>query len=166
MALDGTAPDDTAPDGTARDEVFPIVNCRDLATARAFYVRAFGAVQAYQFPPDGEPVYVTLRIGSGQVALGVGTGPALYGEIPLPATGHAVDVCLYVPDLDAVVAAAPGAGGTVVVPPADMPWGERVAYLGDPDGTMLLVIQSVPTGGAPPGEGPTGEGPTGEGEAP
>ena len=139
--------------------MFPIVNCRDLATARAFYVRAFGAVQAYQFPPDGEPVYVTLRIGSGQVALGVGTGPALYGEIPLPATGHAVDVCLYVPDLDAVVAARArrrrhggrAAGGHAL-------GAERVAYLGDPDGTMLLVIQSVPTGGAPPGEGPTGEG--------
>ncbi|MFC5042235.1 hypothetical protein [Ornithinimicrobium kibberense] len=28
-------------------------------------------------------------------------------------------------------------------PPADMPWGERVAYLADPEGTMLLVIQHV-----------------------
>jgi uncharacterized glyoxalase superfamily protein PhnB len=47
-------------------------------------------------------------------------------------------VCVYVPDLDAVVGAAPD---SVVTPPADMPWGERVAYLQDPEGTMLLVIQ-------------------------
>jgi lactoylglutathione lyase len=125
----------------ARGEVFPIVNCRDLPAMREFYVRALGGEQAYQFPPDGEPVYLTLRIGAGQVALGLGTAPALYGEIPLPATGHAVDVCVYVPDLDAAVAAAPEAGGAVAVPPADMPWGERVAYLRDPEGTMLLVIQ-------------------------
>ncbi|GAA1721259.1 VOC family protein [Isoptericola hypogeus] len=133
--------------------MFPIVNCRDLATARQFWVRAFGAEQAYQFPPEGDPVYVTLRVGTGQVALGVGTAPALYGEIPLPATGHAVDVCVYVPDLDAVVAATPAAGGAVVVPPADMPWGERVAYVSDPEGTMLLVIQDGPTDDEPSREG-------------
>jgi uncharacterized glyoxalase superfamily protein PhnB len=33
-------------------------------------------------------------------------------------------------------------GGAVVVPPADMPWGERVAWLRDPEGVMLLVIQA------------------------
>jgi lactoylglutathione lyase len=125
----------------ARGEVFPIVHCRDLAVTRAFYERALGGAEAYRFPLDGDPVYLTLRVGSGQVALALGTGPALYGEVPLPASGHAVDVCVYVPDLDAAVAATPGAGGTVAVPPADMPWGERVAYLRDPEGTMLLIIQ-------------------------
>jgi lactoylglutathione lyase len=125
----------------ARGEVFPIVNCRDLAVARTFYERALGGVEAYRFPPDGDPVYLTLRVGAGQVALALGTAPAMYGEVPLPASGHAVDVCAYVPDLDAAVAAAPAAGGAVAVPPADMPWGERVAYLRDPDGTMLLIIQ-------------------------
>ncbi|SHN44210.1 VOC family protein [Cryptosporangium aurantiacum] len=118
--------------------VFPIVNCRELAPVRAFYERVFGGELDYRFPDEGEPVYLTLRIGTGQVALGLGNGPALYGEVPLPATGHAVDLCLYVPDLDAAVAAA---GDAVVTAPADMPWGERVAYLRDPAGTMLLVIQ-------------------------
>lgn len=65
----------------------------------------------------------------------------MYGEMPLPATGHAVDLCLYVSDLDAVVAEAPKRGGAAVVAPAEMPWGERVAYVRDPEGTMLLVIQ-------------------------
>jgi lactoylglutathione lyase len=127
--------------GVARGEVFPIVHCLDLAVARTFYERALGGVEAYRFPPDGDPVYLTLRVGAGQVALAAGTSPAMYGEVPLPASGHAVDVCVYVPDLDAAVAAAPAAGGSVVVPPQDMPWGERVAYLRDPDGTMLLTIQ-------------------------
>jgi catechol 2,3-dioxygenase-like lactoylglutathione lyase family enzyme len=125
----------------ARGEVFPIINCRDLPAMRAFYERALGGELAYQYPPDGDPVYLTLRIGAGQVALGLGTGPAMYGETPLPATGHAVDVCVYVPDLDDVIASVPDAGGTVAVEPADMPWGERVAYVRDPEGTMLLVIR-------------------------
>lgn len=122
----------------ARGEVFPIINSADIVAARAFYVEVLGGELAYQFPPEGEPVYLTLRIGAGQVAIGLGTGPAMYGDTPLPTTGHAVDVCLYVPDLDAVIEAA---GPAVVVPPRVMPWGERVAYLRDPDGTMLLVIQ-------------------------
>jgi predicted enzyme related to lactoylglutathione lyase len=125
----------------ARGEVFPIVNCRDLPAAKAFYVQVFEARQSYEYVHEGQQVYVTLDIGSGKVALGVGTGPAMYGETPLPAAGHAVDLCLYVPDLDAAVAAAPPAGGRVAVPPQEMPWGERVAYLQDPDGTMLLTIQ-------------------------
>ena len=128
----------------ARGAVFPIINSRDLAVARQFYEAVFGGTVAYQFPESGEPVYLTLAVGSGTIAIGLGTGPAMYGETPLPATGHAVDVCLYVADLDAALAAAPAAGGDVVVPAQDMPWGERVAYLRDPDGTMLLVIQDDP----------------------
>jgi uncharacterized glyoxalase superfamily protein PhnB len=125
----------------AAGDVFPIINCADLTAAREFYVTVFGGVQAYQFPESGEPVYLTLTIGAGQVALGIGTVPAAYGETPLPATGHAVDLCIYVPDLDATVDRALSAGGTVPVEPADMPWGERVAYVRDPEGTMILVIQ-------------------------
>ncbi len=68
---------------------------------------------------------------------------AVVDDVPtsLPATGHAVDVCVYVPDLDSVLDAAPRHGGRLVVPATDTPWGERVAYLRDPEGTMLLVIQ-------------------------
>ena len=122
----------------ARGEMFPIINCLDLATTRDWYERVLSGTVSYRFPEEGEPDYLTVRIGAGQVALGRGTAPALYGETPRPATGHAVDLCVYVPDLDAVVEkAAPD----LVVPPAEMPWGERIAYLRDPEGTMILAIQ-------------------------
>jgi uncharacterized glyoxalase superfamily protein PhnB len=121
----------------ARGEVFPIINCVDLRRTLDWYRRVLAGTVAYRFPEVGEAVYLTLRVGAGQVALAAGTGPAMYGEVPLPATGHAVDICVYVPDLDEAVTRA----GSAVVPPAEMPWGERVAYLRDPEGTMLLVIQ-------------------------
>lgn len=125
-----------------RREVFPIINCSGLARTVAFYERVFSATELYRFPEEGEAVYVTLRIGDGQLALGSGTEPALYGATPRPATGHAVDVCLYVDDLPAVVSAAREAGAQVPLQPAPMPWGETVAYVRDPEGTMLLVIQA------------------------
>ncbi|WP_104168824.1 glyoxalase/bleomycin resistance/extradiol dioxygenase family protein [Arthrobacter sp. SX1312] len=136
-----------------RREVFPIINCSDLASTCAFYERVFAARRIYRFPEEGEPVYVTLRIGDGQLALGVGTSPALYGATPLPATGHAVDVCLYVEDLAAVVDAAREAEAPVPLPPTPMPWGETVAYVRDPEGTMLLVIQA-PAEARPEGRRP------------
>jgi uncharacterized glyoxalase superfamily protein PhnB len=137
----------------SRRELFPILNVPAIPPVRAFYERVFGGELAYSFPEDDEPVYVTLRIGDSTLGIGVGTGPAMYGEVPLPASGHAVDLCIYVSDLDAAVASAPDAGGTVVVPPADTPWGERVAYLRDPVGTMLLTIQAEPDDVAPAADG-------------
>ncbi|MFP2925175.1 VOC family protein [Pyxidicoccus sp. 3LG] len=125
----------------AHRDVFPIINCRDILAAREFYRTVFGGTQQYQFPEDGEPVFLTLKVGTGTVGLGVGTGPAMYGEVPLPATGHAIDLCLYVDDLDVVIAAVDRRGGDVPVRPRDMPWGERVAYVRDTEGTMLLAIQ-------------------------
>lgn len=129
----------------ARLELFPILNVEAIALVQAFYETVFGATVDYAFPENGEPVYVTLRINGSALAIGLGTGPAMYGQTPLPATGHAVDICIYVADLDAAVASAPAAGGAVVVSPANTPWGERVAYLTDPQGTMLLVIQDEHT---------------------
>ncbi|WP_150307398.1 VOC family protein [Planctomonas psychrotolerans] len=125
----------------ARGDVFPIINCRDLAEARRFYLTVFGAAETYRFPEDGEASYLVLGIGTGQVGLGDGTGPALYGDTPRPATGHAVDICLYVDDLAGVVDAARQYGAPIPVEPSAMPWGETIAYMQDPEGTMLLVIQ-------------------------
>lgn len=127
----------------ALGELFPILNVDEIAPVRAFYEAVLGAELAYRFPDDedADPVYLTLRVGGSTLGIGLGTGPAMYGETPLPASGHAVDICVYVPGLDAAVASAPAAGGIVVVPPQDTPWGERVAYLRDPQGTMILTIQ-------------------------
>ncbi|WP_226963580.1 glyoxalase/bleomycin resistance/extradiol dioxygenase family protein [Nostocoides sp. F2B08] len=121
------------------DHVFPIVNCADLVRSTAWYQRVLGGVVEYRYPDEGDAEFLTLRIGSGLVGLGHGNAPAMYGETPRPAMGHAVDLCVYVRDLDRVVA---DAGDDVAVVPAVMPWGERLAYLRDPEGTMLLVIQS------------------------
>ena len=123
-------------------ELFPIINCADLLSARAFYQEVFSARQVYQFPETGDPVYLTLEIGDSKLALGGGTEHALYGELPLPATGHAIDLCVYVADLRPTLVRALEAGGTVPVQPQDMPWGETVAYVRAPEGTMLLVIQA------------------------
>jgi lactoylglutathione lyase len=41
--------------------------------------------------------------------------------------------------VDATVAAAP----TVVLAPVDQPWGERIAYIEDPDGNLVMLAAPV-----------------------
>ena len=125
----------------SRRELFPIVACSDLPRTRAFYEEVLGGELAYAFPEDGEPVYLTLRVGDATLALAAGWGLTAYGEQALPASGHPVDLCVYVDDLDEVLGAAPRQGGALVVPAAHMPWGERVGWISDPEGVHVLVIQ-------------------------
>ncbi len=124
-----------------RRELFPIVACRDLSRTARWYQSVFAAEQAYQFPDDGEPVYLTLRVGDSSIALADGNGPNAYGSAAFPSSGHPVDLCVYVDDLDATLEAGARDGGELVVEAADMPWGERVGWLRDPEGIMLLAIQ-------------------------
>jgi lactoylglutathione lyase len=46
---------------------------------------------------------------------------------------------VYVDDVDRTVSHLRASGSTVLREPADMAWGERVAYLSDPDGNPVAV---------------------------
>ncbi|WP_408631877.1 VOC family protein [Micromonospora palythoicola] len=70
------------PTGLA-DELFPIITAADLDAALRFYEGLLGGRVEYRFPETGEPAYVSLRFGDGQ--LGIGRQEA--GEQPAgPAT--------------------------------------------------------------------------------
>jgi lactoylglutathione lyase len=105
---------------------FPIVTTPDLPGLLAFYT-GLGCAETYRFPADGEPVFVTLRLGDSE--LGLGAGPDVRWEL-----------CVYVDDCDAAVRRLAASGATVVEEPADQPWGERSARVIDPGGNRLLVL--------------------------
>ena len=106
---------------------FPIISVRDLPAVRGFYER-LGFVQAYQFPPEGEPEFVAMDRGESSIGIGAG------GEEE-DRFGFWVDV----DDVDATVATLRDAGAPVVAEPEDQPFGERVAQLRDPDGNLVYV---------------------------
>ena len=49
-------------------EAFPIISVRDLPATRSFYEQ-LGFSQAYQFPPDGEPGFVTKEHGTAAIGI-------------------------------------------------------------------------------------------------
>ena len=52
------------------DDAFPIISTPDLERALGFYRDLLGGVVEYEFPADGEPGYVSLRIGTAHLVSG------------------------------------------------------------------------------------------------
>lgn len=125
-------------------KLFPMLSCADLGRSLAFYGDLLGGVEKYRFPEDGDPAFVALTIGeSSEIGLGgIATEP-LHGRPQRPATGHRIELCVYVDDVDATYAQADAAGFATVTGPADMPWGERVAWITDPDGNLVMLTQEA-----------------------
>jgi len=122
-------------------QLFPMLSCADLERSLALYRDLLGGVETYRFPPEGEPGYIALDIGASHIGLGAMSGPPIHGRPQRPATGHRIELCVYVPDVDDVFARTRDAGFEAVAEPADMPWGERVAWIADPDGNLLMLTR-------------------------
>jgi lactoylglutathione lyase len=119
-----------------------MLSVESLGASLRFYEQLLGAERNYQFPDQGEPVFVTLRFGGSELGLGqLGSGPALHGQPQRPATGHRVELCLYVLELDRLVAALAQARVPILLSPTAQPWGERVAYVSDPDGNLVMLVE-------------------------
>lgn len=111
------------------ERAFPILLTRDLPSLVAFYAGALGADVVYRFPGEDGDAYVALAIGG--ASLGVAFDPE---AAPGP---DRVAIWFYVDSVDATFSQAVAFGATALDPPADMPWGERVARVRDPDGNLL-----------------------------
>ena len=48
-----------------------------------------------------------------------------------------------VPDVDALLPRVPVLGGTATSGANDMPWGQRVAHIADPDGNVVNLTQQL-----------------------
>lgn len=113
---------------------FPLLMTDDLPRLARFYRDAFDAVRTYGFPdPDDETrdVYVTLRLG--RSVLAIGRRLDIGGEDTRSA------LWLYVDDIDEAARRAHAAGASIVAPPQEMPWAERVAQIRDPDGFLVYL---------------------------
>lgn len=119
--------------------LFPILLTRDLPRIVRFYEDALAARITYRFGDEGEEDYIALSVGA--ASLGIGH------DADTPPAGDRIALWFYVDDVDAVHASWTNAGGSSVQEPADMPWGERVAQVRDPDGNLvnLGAEASVPS---------------------
>lgn len=108
------------------------------AAAIDFYVRAFSAKLLGKQPtPDGKKlIHAALAFGNGLLMLSDDFPEMNSGKSRHPRAlgGSGVTIHLNVPDADAVFERAVAAGAKVVMPLADMFWGDRYGILEDPFG--------------------------------
>ncbi|MFC6019788.1 VOC family protein [Plantactinospora solaniradicis] len=116
--------------------IFPIVSTPDLPRLQDFYRRVLGATEVSRVPDEGPTFYVGLRLGDAELGL-VAEASTEVGTTPRILLSAEVD------DVDALLDRVEAAGGKVLGPPNDMPWGQRVAHTLDPDGNALNLTRTI-----------------------
>ena len=126
--------------------IIPHLTVVGAAKAVDFYKQVFGAEEVMRMnAPDGRITHTELKIGDGVIML-CDDFPEWAGgksKSPLALGGSAVSIHVVSRDCDATVRAAVAAGATVIMPPADMFWGDRYAKFIDPFGHEWAVATHV-----------------------
>ncbi|MGH7823848.1 MAG: VOC family protein [Candidatus Binatia bacterium] len=112
----------------------PYLCVNDGARALEFYHKAFGAKEVMRMAmPGGKIGHAEVRIGDAPIML-ADEYPEMNFRSPQSIGGTAVNILVYVNDVDALVKQAEAAGAKVRRPPADQFYGDRMATLEDPFG--------------------------------
>ena len=134
-------PAERVPEGIPR--VIPRLFCRDAEAEIAFCGDVFDArVLNRRVEPAGSLVHALIGIGPALVMIEsewpqvTNRAPDLNGSTP-------VVLYVYVEDVDATAAAAASRGARILSPAEDQPWGDRTAWLMDPQGHVWTVASRV-----------------------
>lgn len=116
---------------------------RDLRRTLAFYEQAFG-LRAGFIHDSGH--YAELETGGTKLAfaahaLAREVVGAPYGEASPDRPPPGFEIGLGVPDARAAFARATKASAVAVKEPIEMPWGQTIAYVRDPDGHLVVLVE-------------------------
>lgn len=115
----------------------PVILTADQDVLIGFYTKLFGAEEIFRVPEEGPAFYLGLRIGDTDLGL-VANADAGAGAAPRILLSIGVD------DVDETLAQVAALGGSVSGGANDMPWGQRVAHIKDPDGNAVNLTQPIP----------------------
>jgi lactoylglutathione lyase len=122
---------------------FPVLYAKDVERVASFYATLGFAEHARLPSPDGSPGFIGLRRdGGAELAITTEDSPRMLAGVE-PGRGPRHELFVYVEDVDAEVAGVAAAGGTVLKAAADMPWGERVGFVADPEGNVVSLAAPV-----------------------
>ena len=115
--------------------VMPRLFCRDPAAEIDFCKLTFGAMELNRRPgPGGGVAHSLLTIGPAMVMI--------ESEWPQLASSPVV-IFVYVEDVDQAVERATSAGAKVLMPLTNQFWGDRTAWIMDPQGHVWTVASRI-----------------------
>jgi PhnB protein len=119
-------------------ELTPMLTVKNAGDVVAFYKEAFGARElSRQSTPTGQLI-IELAIGDERF-YAVDENRAAFNVSPSTLGGTSVRMSLVVDDPDAVWERAIAAGGKIVFPIGDQPYGMRQGRIADPEGHQWLI---------------------------
>jgi predicted enzyme related to lactoylglutathione lyase len=116
----------------------PMIVTPELDRLLRFYKELLGAEELSRVPApeEGPTFFVNLRIGDSEL------GIVSNASVPLD-TPQRMLLSVAVEGVDDLLKRVEPLGGEVLGPPNDMPWGQRVAHIKDPDGNKVNLTQPV-----------------------
>jgi predicted enzyme related to lactoylglutathione lyase len=117
--------------------VEPTIVTAHLERMLEFYSGLLGANETRRVPEEGPVFYLGLRIGNSDIGMVSESSAA-------GAQAGKILLSIAVPDVDALLPRVHGLGGEITGGPNDMPWGQRVAHIKDPDGNAINLTSPVP----------------------
>jgi PhnB protein len=123
-------------------ELTPLLTVKDARAIVEFYKKAFGATEvSRQSTPSGQFI-IEMSI-EGEHFYAVDENPPAFNVSPTTLGGTSVRMSLIVEDPDAVAAQAIAAGGKLIFPVADQPYGMRQGRIADPAGHHWLIGKNL-----------------------
>jgi lactoylglutathione lyase len=117
---------------------FPVLYAKDVEAVAGFYAR-LGFEEHFRMPgPDGSAGFIGPRRDDAELAVTTEDSPRMLAGVE-PGDGPRHELFVYVPDVDAKVSELRAEGASVLREPADMPWGERLAFVADPEGNVVSL---------------------------
>ncbi len=123
----------------AADYIILIVD--DLDRTLDFYTQVLGLKLGHR---SGD----YAQLDTGVTRIGFYTRPAMAAVVgfalePAQLTAPGFELGFKVVDVDAAYAEIVAGGATPVTPPITRPWGQRTAYVRDPDGYLIELAQGL-----------------------
>ena len=120
---------------------YTILYVRDVPASLAFYERAFGQRRRF-LHESGQ--YAELETGATALAfaaieLAASNLPEALAPAVAAESRPSFEVCFVTEDVGGAYERAVGEGAEPVSPPLSKPWGQDVAYVRDPDGTLVEI---------------------------
>jgi predicted enzyme related to lactoylglutathione lyase len=119
----------------------PVIVTPSMPLLLEFYKALLGAVEISRMPEEGPAFYARLQIGHAELGV-VADEDALAGS-PQRILLNVNVADLQVGDVESLLEHVEALGGRVLGPPSDMPWGQRVAHIQDPDGNTVNLTEPI-----------------------
>ncbi|MGW6061001.1 VOC family protein [Streptomyces sp. NPDC055189] len=116
--------------------ILPMIITPDLDRLLRFYQELLGAQEVSRTPEEGPAFFVDLRIGDSELGVVSDT------SVPLD-TPQRILLSVAVEAVDDLLKRVDSLGGETLGPANDMPWGQRVAHIKDPDGNAVNLTQAI-----------------------